>query len=119
MYYEGRCAVIGGFEKLGKGEARLLEEAFKRCERVSIYVIADLDEKQLRRVLRKLEQYLRARYPGRYEVKLMEGMEEVAESDAHTLLVPYAELAEKVNALRERAGMRRMEVVVPPASNGD
>ncbi len=118
MYYAGRCAVVGGFEGLGKSEARLLEEAFRRCERVSIYVVADLDERQLRRVLRKLEQHLRARYPGRYEVKPISSIAEVAESDAHTIVVPYAELAEKVNALREKAGLKKMlSVVVEPSDS--
>ncbi len=120
MYYEGRCAVVGGFERVGKSEARLLEEAFKRGEVVSVYVVPDLDERQLKRALRKLEQYLRARYPGRYEVRVMKSLEEAAESDAHTLVVPYSELAEKLNALREKKGLKRLTtVVVEPESGGD
>lgn len=117
MYYMGKGAVLGSFEKIEKYEKRLLEEAFKRAEFVFVGIAADDADARLKAKIRKLSKFLAARYPGRYEVVEVKDVFAPAVEDAevHTLVVPSQEFARDINRRREERGLKRLEVVeVPP-----
>ena len=117
MYFMGKSAVLGSFEKLESYEKRLLEEAFKRAEFVYVGVAADDEDRRLRAKIRRLSKLLAARYPGRYEVVEVRGefTPAVEDEEVHTLVVPSQELALSINQAREKRGLRRLSVVeVPP-----
>ncbi|NOZ59257.1 MAG: hypothetical protein GXO66_06755 [Euryarchaeota archaeon] len=117
MYYAGKSAVLGSFEKLENYEKRLLEEAFKRAEFVYVGIAADDEDRRLKAKVRKLSKLLAARYPGRYQVVEVkdEFAPAVEDEEVHTLVVPSSELARGINEARESRGLRRLLVVeVPP-----
>jgi phosphopantetheine adenylyltransferase len=122
MYYVGKSAVLGSFEKLENYEKHLLEEAFKRAEFVFVGIVADDEDKRLKAKIRKLSKLLAARYPGRYEVVEVRGefAPAVEDEEVHTLVVPSQELARSINEAREKRGLRRLVVVeVPPPEVGE
>jgi phosphopantetheine adenylyltransferase len=122
MYYVGKSAVLGSFEKLENYEKHLLEEAFKRAEFVFVGIVADDEDKRLKAKIRKLSKLLAARYPGRYEVVEVRGefAPAVEDEEVHTLVVPSQELAQSINEAREKRGLKRLVVVeVPPPEVGE
>ncbi len=120
MYYVGRSAVLGSFEKLENYEKRLLEEAFKRAEFVYVGIAADDEDRRIKAKVRKLSKLLAARYPGRYQVVEVrsEFAPAVEDEEVHTLVVPSAELARGINETRKGRGLKPLLIVeVPPQAS--
>jgi len=116
-----KSAVAGTFDILHKGHRRLIEEAFRRGEFVVIGITTDefgKAKKPLKVRKRNLEKFLKARYPGRYEIVEINDEYGTAIEDEELEAIVVSEetypKAEEINRIREDRGLKKLIIYKVP-----